>query len=52
MNHTNIVKLEEVIFKDNELNLILEYVDSDLYKFINDHKTGIETSIVKVEFNH
>lgn len=37
-NHPNIIKLKEVVKTNDELNLIFEYLDQDIYKLYTSYK--------------
>lgn len=51
LNHPNIIKLKEVFKKDNELSLVFEYIESNLYKlYCEDYKNRgkqIPESLIK-----
>ena len=37
-NHPNIIKLKEVVKAQDELNLVFEYLDQDIYKLYMTYK--------------
>jgi len=47
MIHPNIVKLKEVIRENDELHLVFEYMETNLYSLIKDRTTGLPESQVR-----
>jgi len=48
LKHTNIVRLQDVLHSDRRLTLVFEYVDQDLYHYLESHKnTGVNPNKVK-----
>ncbi len=47
MKHDNIVTLEEVIYEDEKISLIFEYIDYDLKKYLEHIKRPLTQPEVK-----
>jgi len=47
INHTNVVKLKDVIHEPNKLYLAFEYLDFDLKKYMNQSKSPLPSPTVK-----
>lgn len=45
--HTNIVKLKDVLYEPKKLYLVFEYLDYDLKKYMNTYKSPLPSPIVK-----
>jgi len=48
LKHQNIVRLQDVLHSDRRLTLVFEYVDQDLFHYLESHKnTGVNPTKVK-----
>lgn len=47
MKHENIVELKELIHEEDDLSLVFEYMDKDLYKYLKDYKKPLDSQLVK-----
>lgn len=48
LSHPNVVTLRDVIYADNRLYLVFEYLDQDLKRYMDSCKTGLDPALVKV----
>ncbi len=48
LSHPNVVTLKDVIYADNRLYLVFEYLDQDLKRYMDGCKTGLDPALVKV----
>jgi protein kinase len=48
MNHSNIVKLKEVIRENDELHFVFEYLEANLYHLIRDRDKGFPEAKVRL----
>ena len=48
LSHPNVVTLKDVIYADNRLYLVFEYLDQDLKRYMDSCKTGLDPALVKV----
>ncbi|GAB5036353.1 cmgc cdk cdc2 protein kinase [Nannochloropsis oceanica] len=47
LSHPNVVTLKDVIYADNRLYLVFEYLDQDLKRYMDGCKTGLDPALVK-----
>ena len=50
LSHPNVVTLKDVIYADNRLYLVFEYLDQDLKRYMDGCKTGLDPALVKVRW--
>lgn len=50
LKHPNIVHLHDIIRRDQEIFLVLEYMDTDLYRYLLRHPRPLKQLQVKVYF--
>jgi|EP00624_Nannochloropsis_granulata_P002264 serine/threonine protein kinase len=48
LSHPNVVTLKDVIYADNRLYLVFEYLDQDLKRYMDGCKAGLDPALVKV----
>lgn len=48
LEHTNIVGLTEVVYQDNQLHLVFEFLDQDLSQYLNTLDSFPSPRLVKV----
>lgn len=51
LSHPNVVTLKDVIYADNRLYLVFEYLDQDLKRYMDGCKTGLDSTLVKVSIS-
>lgn len=48
LHHENIVKLKEVIWVNNDLNFVFEYMEQNLYELMKEYKgQAMEEEVIK-----
>ncbi len=48
LSHPNVVTLKDVIYAENRLYLVFEYLDQDLKRCMDNCKAGLDLPLVKV----